>query len=240
LIEKDADIKEIAAMVENDPVITARVLHIANSSFFGTKTGSINQAIVFLGLTAIKNIVLTTSIFESGNNKMTTSFNSELLWKHASLTNKLTIVIYEKLLGKKIPDVASTAGLLHDIGRVILLKQFSREYTMIIEELQNRPDASFCEVEKQVLGISHQDVGGYLLDWWGLPQPIVEAALFHHEPLGENVVDRELVSVVHLADYYACKILNYTIQRQPDEKIFQFLNITQEACEKIGQENKNI
>lgn len=240
LIEKNADIKEIADMVEKDPVIAARVLHIANSSFFGAKTGSIKQAIVFLGLTAVKNIVLTTSVFESAKGKFVTGFNKELLWKHAGLTNKLTLIIYKELLGKKIPDIASTAGLLHDIGRVVLLKQFNLEYIKILEELQCRPERSFREVEEEVLGISHQEVGGYLLDWWGLPQKIVEAALFHHDPLNENVVDKELVSVVHLADYYACKILNYKIQRKPDERVFVFLHITQESCEKVLIENKTI
>lgn len=240
LIEKNADIKEIADMVEKDPVIAARVLHIANSSFFGAKTGSIKQAIVFLGLTAVKNIVLTTSVFESAKGKFVTGFNKELLWKHAGLTNKLTLIIYKELLGKKIPDIASTAGLLHDIGRVVLLKQFNLEYIKILEELQCRPERSFREVEEEVLGISHQEVGGYLLDWWGLPQKIVEAALFHHDPLNENVVDKELVSVVHLADYYACKILNYKIQRKQDERVFVFLHITQESCEKVLIENKTI
>lgn len=231
MINQDMSVEQIAAVIEEDPVVTAQILHIANSSFYGIKTGSIKQAVTYLGLTAVKSIVLVTNL--CGALEGTRSLNKELLWRHASATNQLVGRLYYKLIGQHIPVAASTIGLLHDIGRMALLCQFQDQYVQILATLKERSNVSFDELEYEFLGVSHQEVGGTLLDWWGLPHQIIEGAMFHHNPFHDSVVNRELVAIIHIASYYTlCKVYP-NIKGILDENIFSLLQTTKEKCESL-------
>ncbi|MGI6091820.1 MAG: response regulator [Veillonellaceae bacterium] len=229
LIDTEADMKDIAALIESDPAIAARVLSLVNSAFYGKNTGSIRQAIVYLGLHIVKDIVLTVSIMESASSP-SLSYNRQLLWKHAGLTNKYLILIYEKLLKKKIPDSCAAAGLLHDIGKVFLLSQYPCEFLDISNKLTVDKTSDFLQKEKQVIGVTHQELGGYLLNWWDIPYPIVEAALFHHNPAANPIVNRELVCAVNIADHFSWKSLNKQNNAEINEFALKFLDISQEEC----------
>ena len=235
MIDQEVDMQRIAEVIEEDPVIAAKVLHIANSSFYGINTGSVGQAIVYLGLTAIKSIVLATSFCDLLEERAG-MFGKDLLWNRASMMNRLVNRLYYKLMGRHISPTAATVGLLHDIGRVALLQQFPAEYTQMEAMLKERTDLLPDELEREIIGISHQEVGGYLLDWWGLPHQIVESAMFHHDPFNNNVVDRELVAVVHIANYYTQTMANAGIKGILDNRTFSLLGITQEECEEIIRE----
>lgn len=230
LIEQDVDMKTITSTIEEDPAIASKILHIANSAFYRAKTGSINQALLYLGLTNIKNIVLSTSVFSS----LDSSFLSkELFWKHSCLCNKLVSLLYNKLLGKRLPDTYMSAGLLHDIGKITLINNFGKKYKGVYKLLDKHDGVTIIEAEKEVMHITHQEIGGYLLNWWELPQPIVESTLFHHNPMSNIIINRELVCAVHIADYYSWKQLgkgNYTTL---NEHVFDFLGISTESCEKF-------
>lgn len=232
LIEENAEIETIAKVIEDDQVIAAKVLQIANSVFYGLPTGSVKQAIVFLGLSNIKNIVLSISIIQNKicNN---TLFSQEMLWRHVSITNKIVHLIYEKLLQKKIPDVCATAGLLHDMGKIILVQNFPQQYQQVVDRLKCERDTSICDIENEILQVSHQEIGGFLLNWWGMPQSIIEAAIFHHTPFDKRVIDREVVGVVHIADYYSWQRVGRSILPILDKDIFAALGIKQEDCEQL-------
>jgi len=236
LINQDADIRQIAAIIEEDPAIASQILHIANSAFYGIKTGSISQAISYLGLTAVKSIALSTNLWISGKNEGVRTFDRELLWRHASLTNHLVGELYRKLIGRPIPSMASTVGLLHDIGEMALLSQFSDKYEQIGAAFLSRSEASLDNLEREFIGVSHQDVGGYLLEWWDLPHQIIESALFHHDPFNENVNDRQLVSLVHIASYYSALEVYKDFEEPLDKRTFSLLQTTQEECEHFIQE----
>lgn len=238
LIKESADIEAIAKVIENDHVITAKVLQIANAVFYGKQTGSVKQAIVFLGLANIKNIVLSISIIQKGSREYNNFLTNELLWKHASLTNKIVHLIYEKLLNKKLSSISATAGLLHDIGKIILLQNFPKKYQQITDQMRINPSATICDVENEILQVSHQEIGGFLLNWWGMPQSIIEAAVFHHTPFDKKIIDREIVGVVHLADYYSWQRLSKSMTPTIDPDIFLALGIRQEDCEKLVRELK--
>ncbi|VBB07077.1 metal-dependent hydrolase hdod [Lucifera butyrica] len=228
LIESEAGVKEIADLIESDPVIAARVLSLANSAFIGSRTGSVHQAIVYLGLEIIRDVVFTISVLETAP-KESLNTTRLMLWKHAALTNKYLNMLYMKALNKKIPDSCASAGLLHDIGKVFLLSQYPQEYLNILTELTADKVSHLIEKEHSVLGISHQELGGYLLNWWELPYPIVEAALFHHTPAMAPIINKELVCAVHLADYLAWKAVHRQNPRHLDEYALQFLQIRDEA-----------
>ncbi|AOY77027.1 response regulator [Clostridium formicaceticum] len=232
LIEEKSDMEEIAKTIEEDQAIAAKVLHIANSAFYGVKTASIKQAITYLGSDNVEKIVLSTSIFNQlkDNDKITSV--KKPLWNHASLTNKVLTFFYENLLNQKIPKWCETAGLLHDIGKVIILTQFPKEYETMLNNVNYHGNGKEdLEVEKSIIGNSHEEIGGYALYWWGLPYAMVEAALFHHHPLDEKVLNKNLVSMVHLANYYAWTMVDGVATCHLDMEIFDFLGITKTQCD---------
>lgn len=234
LIEEKSDMEEIAKTIEEDQAIAAKVLHIANSAFYGVKTGSIKQAITYLGSDNVEKIVLSTSIFNQLKDDKKITGVKKSLWDHASLTNKVLTCFYENLLNQKIPKLCETAGLLHDIGKVIILTQFPKKYEAMLNNVNYHGNGKKdIEVEKSMIGNSHEEIGSYALYWWGLPYPMVEAALFHHSPLDEKVLNKKLVSMVHLANYYAWTILDDAETCHLEAEVFNFLNITKSRCDEL-------
>lgn len=205
MVEENADIEAIAKKLEEDQSIASKLLRVANSAFYGAKTGSISQAIMYIGLINVKNIVLSNGIFTSlGIDRDL----QRMLWEHVNLTNRLMNAIYQKCLFKKVPNMFASAGLLHDIGRVIIYQYFMNEFKEALSIMKENPNKSIVEIENETIGVDHQKIGGYLLNWWEIPVPIIEAALFHHDPLNDAVMNKELVCVVHIANYYSWKMLD--------------------------------
>ncbi|WHH59014.1 response regulator [Petroclostridium sp. X23] len=235
LIDEDVDIKAIANTVEQDPSISAKLLHIANSAFYGAKTGSVNQAILYLGLTNIRNVVLSTSVFSTLKMK-SVLFNKDLLWRHSCMCNKMVSLFYEKALCKSLPNTYMTAGLLHDIGKIALLNNFGEKYKEVINITENDQGMTIVEAEKEIMNISHQEMGGYLLSWWELPHPIVESTLFHHSPLDDRIINKELVAIVHIADNYSWQQLGKEKYSNIDRDTYKLLGISEEDCRKILSE----
>jgi HD-like signal output (HDOD) protein/CheY-like chemotaxis protein len=235
LIEQDADMHQIVNVIEEHPILAAKVLQMVNSAFYGRKTGSISQAIVFLGLGAVKNIVLTTSICRLLPIIGLGIFDREAVWSYANMTNRLVNLLYNKLLNKSIPHVASSVGLLYSIGLMLLVHKMPGKYAQIATALKGQPEKSLEQLEKEIVGVTHDNVGAYLLDWWGLPQPIIECAMFHHDPFNESVSDRNLVAIVHLADFYSARIQT-GFGGQVDERVFGHFNITRGECELLVKE----
>ena len=236
LIEKDANIDEISRKLEEDQSISSRILRVANSAFYGAKTGSIAQSIMYIGLTNVKNIVLSNGIFSDfkGDAKL-----KNQLWSHANYSNKIMNLIYQKCLFKKTPNMYASAGLLHDIGKVVILQHFQEKY----EEIQTKAlseGKTIQDVENSILGIDHQKIGGYLLNWWEIPTPIVEAAMYHHIPLSDNIINKELVQVVHIANHYAWYLVNGEVSTNSlNMDVFEELKISHEKVKKVIDELEN-
>lgn len=228
LIQEEADVDAIAKKIEEDPPITSRILRVANSAFYGAKTGSISQSIMYIGLINVKNIVLSNGVFDAAKSH---SSSVKILWEHATITNKITNLIYQEFMKKKIPNIFASAGLLHDIGKVIMFTHFGDTYDAVLKEAldTNRP---IVELEREHYNVTHQELGGYLLNWWEIPLPIVETALYHHKPLDAKVINKELVAIVHLANYYSWLWLDRKeFLNHLDEEVFAFLQIDQERLE---------
>ncbi|MDR3566032.1 MAG: HDOD domain-containing protein [Negativicutes bacterium] len=233
LIDEDAEIGTIARVIQTDPTVTAAILRIVNSAFFNVKTGSVSQAITFLGLAVLKAVVLSCTLSKSANIKVP-PFSIARLTNHASTANILMEKIYTGLLKKPLPESLVTAGLLHNLGLVLCLHYFPVQYRQVIaEHSQNVGSNQFTTREKEMFGVTHAEMGGYLLDWWGIPYAIVECALFHHEPLHEAVMDREAVCAVHIANHYAWKSVAPILADSLEQGVFAVLHITQRDCEKL-------
>lgn len=227
LMERDADIVEVSNLISRDQAIASKVLKLANSAFYGRKTGNINQAIMTMGLNNVKNIILNNSFFKESSEAM------DKLWQHTIDTNRICLAIYDQCLNKRIPSLFGSAGLLHDIGRVIMYMFHADEYGPILEELETS-EKTLIDLELEHFHSTHQDVGAFLLNSWDLPYAYVEAAMFHHKPFDERVVNQELISVVHLADYYATEILSTDgAHNLLDQRVFERLNITRQEVENL-------
>ena len=230
LIDKDADMGKIAIAIEKDLSVATRILHIINSAFYEVKTGSVKQAIAYLGLSNIRNILLATSIVDSLHMNGIYGSRIESLWNHSFLCSKIVNIIYEKLLHKKLSEHETSAGLLHNIGVVLLLKLFPETYIDIFHR-NEKEKGNLLQIELECLHATHQQIGGYLLKWWELPYPIVEAALYHHTPFATGIINHELIYAVNIAQHYASMIMKSQLHDQIDPSVFSALGITQNQFE---------
>jgi len=205
MVEENASVEDISLKIEEDQAVASNVLKLANSAFYNAKTGSIKQAIMYIGLNNVKNIILTNAVFD--NAALDLNFK-ETHWKHVNLANKILNAIYIEIFGKKLNNNISAVGLLHDVGTIVLMCNFPKMLGEIVESTKREHNKDIYLIEKSQIGFSHEELGGHLLDLWGLPMPIVEVALYHHTPLDPNIVNKELTMAMHIADYYAWKTVD--------------------------------
>lgn len=198
--------QDLHKVISNDPALCTRILKVVNSSFYGLpgQIGSINRAIVMLGLNAVKNIAIAASLaklFRGGD--LTPNFSAKMLWEHS-----VAVAATTKLLTMKLKfglgDEAFLSGLMHDIG-VMVEMQFDRN--KLIEALTHAgadssgvPAVSLLEAEEGVFGANHQHFGAGLCEKWRFPKPFANVAGFHHRPLELPAENRTLASMVYVAD----------------------------------------
>lgn len=190
----------LAEVIQYDQVITANVLKICNSAYFGLsrKVASLDEALVVVGNETLKNIIVTSSSARFFKGAVGEGYKLEQgdMWKHSVATG-----IMAKELSRQIREVdggsAFTAGLLHDIGKRFLSSFVADDFKAIMMKVV-QDGCSFVEAEKELLGASHAELGGMILKQWEFPEEIEHAVLRHHDP---DALDREpLVAVVALAN----------------------------------------
>lgn len=238
MIERDADTTSVAKEIEKDYAISTKLLQIANSAYYGLQTGSVKHATIYLGQQNLKSLIYSTAIMNSfGGFSPAVQERIQDLWTHALLTSKLLHYIYEVFLGKKLPDTASSAGLLHNIGTLILINAQIEDYVKAISAAQPKL-LNLLEVEREAFRVTHQEAGGYLVSWWKLPFPIVEAALYHHTPLDPNVINQEVVAAVHIAQHYAWILTKLPVVTPLIDETFDLLSIPKDNFEAAVNWNK--
>ena len=186
--------QEIARMISKDQVMTARLLRLVNSSFYGfpNRISTVTQALVILGFSVVKGLMLSASIVDAMRASMTG------LWEH-SLGCSMAAGMIARKIGEKDPEEAQVAGLLHDLGKVVVATDFEKEYAEILELIDSK-GLSFYEAEKQVLsGISHIEIADFLCEEWNIPKALREAIRCHHHP-GRATYNPRGAAIVHLAD----------------------------------------
>jgi len=232
VIENDEEIYKIVEAIEYDNSIVTKLLHIVNSSYYGVKTGSIKRAVAYLGIDNIKNIVTTSAFIDSLSFNAKDNERLESLWEHAFISNRIISIIYNEFLNKKIPETEMNAGLLSNVGIIFMIHSFHEKYMEIFEEIKIQ-HTSIIELENRAFGANHQEIGGYLLQWWDIPLPIVEAALYHHNPFDKHIINQQIVYAAHIAEKYAWDMLGEEYFIEFDEKVFAELKI-----DKVKFENR--
>jgi putative nucleotidyltransferase with HDIG domain len=192
----DVTAKDVGKLISSDQVLSAKVLKLVNSSFYGLsgKVSSISHAVILLGFNVIKGVVLSASVFDIMERSMVG------LWEH-SLGTAIISGTISRGLGLSEPEETSTAALLHDIGKVLVRVSLSEDYDRIVR-IAREQGRSFREAELEVLGVDHADIGSWLSREWGLPRQLIVPITFHHDPdNAPGLQDR--VAVVHIADSLA-------------------------------------
>ncbi len=201
----DPSPSRIGALIARDMGMTAKILQVANSVAYAAhaEVTQPDQAVLHLGVDTIQSLVLSLSIFSSLSSKQQADYSAETLWRHSNLTGELCRAIARaEGINAASRGVYLSAGLLHDIGKLIISSTEPGLHRMIadLSRTEGRQD---WEVEKQILGCTHAEVGAYLLGIWGLPFPIVEAVAWHHRPSECLTNEMSPLAAVHVADLLA-------------------------------------
>jgi len=199
--------KDLARVITDDQVLTARLLKLVNSSFYGfpQKISTVTGAIVLLGFDAIRNLLLTTSIFDLFSNEdKRQRFRREGLWDHSLGCAVGAKVIGNHLRHDKIEELF-VSGLLHDIGKIVEMLFLPKEFAEVLCLMEEKRVLMMI-AEQQVLGFTHGDVGELLAERWNLPLKLGKVIAHHHHPdlAGRYALE---ASIVHLADIL-CKALD--------------------------------
>lgn len=184
----DVSMQKVGRIVARDPAMSAKILQLVNSSFFGLprRIADPVHAVNLLGLETIKALVLTAEIFSIFDSRNLPAGYIEDLWQHSLCTGDLAVRIAKsESLNKVSQDHSQMAGLLHDVGKLVLAAWLPDDYAAVLKRVADEPRQGYITIEEIILGVTHAEVGAYLLGLWGLPDPIVDAVLHHHAPAGQ-------------------------------------------------------
>lgn len=195
----DGTLKDIGKVISEDISMTAKILQIVNSAFFGLarEISSAEEATTILGLDVVRSLILSVKVF-SLYDQRTCAIDLEQLNQHCQCVGILAKTIAKQEgLPAKACDFALMAGMLHDIGKLILATSFPDQYKEVYGNNQQTTDS---QLEREAFGVSHAEIGAYLLGVWSLPNPVVEAVAYHHIP--DKAVEHRFSSLtaVHVAD----------------------------------------
>ncbi len=195
--------RQIAQLVSTDQALTAKILKVANSAFYGfsREIETVQLAIVVLGIEMVKNIGLSVAVlkrFSQGNEH--DLFDRQRFWEHAIGSGVAARMLARKFYDRRKADEAFVAGVLHDIGKLILIEYFYDEFVEALTLAADK-EIAIVDAEEQVLGVSHADVGGWLAEKWNLPPHLVNAITYHHRPFEqETPAPEDLVVLTHMGN----------------------------------------
>ncbi len=246
LNDETSSMDKIGGIIMKDIGMTAKVLQLVNSSFFGLprNVSNISQAIGLLGLDTIRALAISLKIFSSFAPERSAGISLPNLWDHA-----MNVAVFAKKIVRletgdnKMGDDAFLAGMLHDAGKLVFASNFPEKYSRALESAQG---AQSVETEMDAFGLNHADVGAYLLGLWGMPDSIIETIAFHHFPSqSPNLVFGPLAAV-HAADRLAYEMAGEGDRMEPplDLKYLEGLGLAErvplwsDACREIMETRK--
>jgi putative nucleotidyltransferase with HDIG domain len=177
--DPDSSIDDIRKLIEQDAAIAARILKISNSALYGfpSEIQSLGHSISLLGTMTVRNLVLAASMKETYKRF---GLMEKLLWQHSSLAGPVAAMLASWRGIDLDPDIAFTAGLMHHIGKTALANSHRNEYEKVMSIVYNE-GRSFVEVENEIFGFSHAELGAAVVQQWGLPDSLVLTIRMHHD-----------------------------------------------------------
>ena len=202
LADPDVSIGRVVSIVEKDVAISAKVLQLVNSAFFGVtrEVADIKTAVSYLGITILQNLVLSAEVLRAFQlKKPVPGFSLEEFHRHSGLAARIAAEIART---GNLPGAVVVAGLLHDVGKLVIAERVPQHFCRALDGSRQDRGPLFV-VEEELAGVSHAEVGAYLLSLWGFPSPIVEAVAHHHHPGRVPQGKLDMVSVTYLSNFLA-------------------------------------
>ncbi len=227
LSDPDTGAEEVSKILGQDIAMCAKMLQLVNSSFFASamKITNIQFAVVRLGFQTIKNLALSLELFHSDIVSRVEGFSVETLQKEALMTAHIAKSLFKE---KRQSDDAFMAAMLHDIGTLIMATEIPDELEQAIQ-VSKEEHIPQHEAEQKVIGVTHAEVGAYLLGVWGLPYPIVEAVANHHTPGRVPSQDFDTLAAVYVSDYLRREVENdITLALPLDEAYLEKLGVSEQ------------
>jgi len=230
-----ASSQRIAEIASKDPAISAKLLQLSNSAYFGfsRKVFSVDEAVQLLGAGVIQSLAMAVPIFSSFARHKCPSFPIDQVWEHSIQT----AAIARKICSHDLDDPfmgeqAFCAGILHDLGKIILADGLPDTYAAAWKEAHDTR-TPLCDVERKYFQTTHAEVGAYLLALWGLPIPLVEAVACHHHPRRCGTNEICLAGVVHIANalHHSQEAHPELIASQADADYLKFVGLENHFAE---------
>jgi putative nucleotidyltransferase with HDIG domain len=202
LRSSSASTEAVAAVVAKDFAIASKLIQVVNSAFYGLErhVSEVADAVLLLGMDTTSSVALSIEAFARFDKIKPIYFSVEEVWKHSQTVAHAARGIAQHMTGSAVIAAdAFTAGLLHDIGKLALALNFEEQYRGAMN-LARKNQLSACEVETEVFGANHAEIGAYLLSLWGLPLPIIKAVAEHHSPAHEQGPEFNAGTALHLAE----------------------------------------
>ena len=208
LSSPNGSIDVVAQLIAQDPVMTAKILQVVNSAFFalGRQVSEPSDAVMFLGAERTRSLILLAGVFTQFEGVGCPGFTPEQIWNHSLQVGALARnVTMAETRNAKTAEAAFTAGLIHDMGKLILAANVPAMCNSI-EQLHISKRLSQREAEMQVLGTTHAELAACLLGTWALPLPVLEAVAWHHHPTRSDDKGFTLLTAVHAANVFAYEL----------------------------------
>ena len=199
--DKKSNANDLAKIIERDPPLTASILKIANSAYYGAGStiSSIKRGVVILGFDTIKELVLNASVVHYFFNMENTGVDLPGLWIHSVGTAKAAQLISTQY-GVERSEVIYTVGLLHDLGKILLAVTFPDHYKRVVE-LAKEKKCRLILAEQRILNTDHCMIGKIICDIWALPEDISAAIFFHHDPMLTPQGSQMIARIISIGDY---------------------------------------
>lgn len=201
LQSEDPSLQKVAAIVESDVAMSAKILQLVNSAFFGLARhlSSPAEAAMYLGVDVLKSLVLTTGVFSQFDDARVSPATLKSIWNHSAQVGALSKKIALAHTGDKlVGDYALMGGLLSNVGKLIIATNFPDQFVEVASKVADG-EHSETDTERELVGHSHTDIGAYLIGIWGLPNPVIECVAFHHHPMDCLDAGFTAVTAVHIA-----------------------------------------
>lgn len=240
--DPDCSASKVAAILAEDPAMSVKVLKLTNSAFYGLsrEVNSVKQAVVIVGIEAIKNLVLSASVLDMFKGKNIDQEAQEKFWRHSLATGYCCRILSRKLQAQGIIDqeTAFSAGLLHDLGKLVFSCFLEADYKKLNNARALDKTSLDFELENKTLGYNHAQIGGFLAVLWKLPQRLGEAISYHHNP--QELKERNpLVNLVYISNYIAKKTFLEKDEQafigNLDDEILRIMEIDEQQLEEYSE-----